>query len=719
MKIRNKLSIFESDRVVAFSFAMVLLLVSFFYSGKLFVSHMNNGIAAGAYDLGVVEMLPGDHHEQFYRYSLFYNNLIRGRLPYYSGYQFASTQFTEGLINFPFTAIVGLLSFILGPILAYNVMALLSYVFVGLSCFYLIKHLTKSRSAGIVAGLFMATVPFRLGFLYGQMGWGVDACIIPLLIYYIEKAKETAKGKHFFIVGLILFMFFTANFQLFYWAMFLLSPYYIFVIVDYLKSPDFQLKDKLKPLLWLLPGLFSTVSYILYIYSLLNRSSLKQGQAYAETLSWTPKPHQLFNTWNGNEANVYLGFTALFVLPWLLSPMLKYRQAEARTPYIPLFMALFLVGMLLVFGPFIDSALKLPFYQWMFDNIPGFNGTRTTGRIMGVVIVFYSILLGYAIAALSKFITTEFSKDLFVMIVFIISCAILYDFKFLMPKINTFEQENKAYRAIAGSREKIVPLPFQENSGNHLNSTFLTYALKYDLRLLVGHSSYYPKAVDEQVKRLFSLNIGIIDFDQWKWLRDNDYKYIVAHATQFQPNVNQSVISNLLMSPYLKFMLADNGVHLYQVRSDAVVDLGKGLNSINYDIWATSIDTALDQIPDSDIGANYIYGWYDREVYADQKPFRWMRGVNSVIAIRPNKQTSRGVSLEYWCPYPDPVKISLHRIKADVKIEPLIGGWTKAAVQFQSNHDSTIFISLEAPRIFSVPTDYRKFGCQVRDVQRF
>jgi hypothetical protein len=704
------------ERLLVLVFALFLLCVGLFYSGRLYLSHLNDGIAAGVVVDGLVHMLPGDHHEQFYRYSLVYENLLRGRLPYYTGYQYASTDFTEGLVFFPFTAIVGLASFVFGPILSYNLLLLSSYVFVGLAGYYMIRQVTNSTAAGIVAGVFLATVPFRTSFLYGQMVYGVDAVLLPLLIYVVERAKETHRATHFFLVGVIMFLTITANFQLFYWVMFLLSPYFICVFIGYLRSVDGGVAIKLKAAAWLLPGLLGCLAYGLYVYALMKGSALQGGQSFDETLFYTPEPHRLFIKFNGNEKNIYLGLTAMFVMPWLFYPLLRYRKAKARSPYIPLFLMLFLVGMFLVFGPIIDRALKLQIYQWMFEHIPGFNGTRTPGRIMAVVVVFYAILLGFAVAAIADRLKAKFSTHTSAVFVVALVGTIVYDFNYIKPGINTFEPSNKAYRSIAGKQTKVVALPFQLNSAHYFNSTFLTYALKYDLRLLTGHSSFYPKVVDAQVDRLLSLNDGIIDHQQWRWLRDNGYEYVVAHSTNFEPNVSATAVGALSISPYLEFVMFDRGVYLYRVREAINNEVGGGLKQINFEAWGRAIESTPSIIRKDETAVRHAFGWYDREAYPSQKPFRWMKETDSILALERNGTSRGGLSFDYRCPSQETIKINVYRVDAEVMHEQLHDGWVKANIHYKAGGDQISFVTLEASRIFEAPPDTRKFGCQVSDI---
>lgn len=711
-----EINIFRCKIALIGVLSLFLLGVGLFYSGKLYLTHLSDGIAAGVVVDGVRYMLPGDHHEQFYRYSLVYENLIRGRLPYYTGYQYASADFTEGMIFFPFTAIVGLMSFVFGPILSYNLLLLCSYVFVGLAGFYMVRQITKSTVGGVVAAVFLATVPFRTSFLYGQMVYGVDAVMLPLLIYVIERAKETGQAKFFLTVGAVMFMTLTANFQMFYWGMLLLSPYFIYVSFVYFISDDGFRFVKIKPVAWMIPGLLACLAYGLYIYSLMKGSALQSGQDISETLFYTPEFYRLFIKFNGNEKNVYLGLTALFVVPWLLSPLLRSRQAIERSPYISIFLVIFAVGLFLVFGLYIDKALKLPVYQWMFDNIPGFNGTRTPGRIMAVVVVAYAVLLGFAVASITTFFKNRLPKKFSTVFCVGVVLLIVYDFNYMKPGINIFEKENKAYRSIAGAERKVVTLPFQFNSAHYLNSTFLTYALKYDLRLLTGHSSFYPKIVDAQVEKLFDVNSGFIDYNQWRFLRDNDYEYIIAHATQFEPNVSSAVVGALNMSLFLEFVMSDNGVYLYKIRKTIDSSLDLKSHSVDFDRWAAEIEALPSRQSVGSENINYAYGWYSREIYPDQKPFRWMKGVSSIISLEPSRVGKKAVVFDYICPDNGHLNINARGVDAKVKQEKLKDNWTRADVEFASVSTKPVFIVLEAQKIFSVPTDARKFGCQVSDI---
>lgn len=705
-------------KIHVFLYAAFLISIGLFYSGWTYLSHINDAIAFNPIANNVQHMIPGDHHEQFYRYSLFYENITRWRMPYYTGYQFASTEFTEGLIFFPFSAIVGLMTFVFGSILSYNLMLLFSYVFVGLAGYYMVKEMTKSIAGGMVAGIFLATVPFRTTFLYGEMVFGVDAVMIPLLIYFIERARKEKLPQQFFVVGLIMFFTITANFQLFYWAILLLIPYFLYAMTSYYHSfeTDYNWQARIRPALWIIPGAVLCIAYGIYIYVTVNCGSvLSSGKDVRELFFYAPEPYRLFRL-GGHEKNVYLGVTALFVLPWALVTTLLYHSGKEHALRILLFLFMFIIGMLCIFGITIDTAINIPVYQWLFEHLPGVNGTRTTGRIMAVVMVLYTVLLGFFISSLVGYLRKRFSDLMVALVVGIISLLIVYDFYYTKPGMNTFEPESQVYRSIEGKQIKVITLPVHEG-GHHFNSTFLPYALKYDLRLFSGHSSIYPKKFDSQLVSLLTLNDGIIDRDQWRWMIDQGYKYIIVHATKFEPNIGIGVLAFLSASPYLNFVLSDRGVHLYKIHNDADIGATADNKEPDFNYLISLIENSSLGLDDRRKNAiQQFYGWYTREVYVGHRPFRWMRGTHSAFLVDTHGMKQRTVYFDYLCAGNTTLDIKAYGSSATVNHERTNDSWMRATITLHNINAKQSIISLKTPVVFEAPPDTRKFGCQIADI---
>jgi hypothetical protein len=671
-------------------------------------------------------MSPGDQHEQFYRYSLVYNNAKHGFNPYYSGYQFASSEFSEGLIFFPFTAIVGLAAFFVGPIAAYNALLLASYMFVGAAGYLMAFQLTRSRWSGVIVGTYLATVPFRTSFLYGQMVFGVDAVLLPLLIYFIERARTCGDPKALFPVGLSACLLLTANFQLAYWALFLLSPYVLYAARSYGRVKPCSASRIYWSCIYIAPGAVAFIVYGFYIYSLMQKGVLSDGQNYAEVLFYAPEPWRLFNTFNGNEKNVYLGWSMFLVIPWSLWATYQYSIAKllakttrAVNAIMPIMVLTFLGGLLLVFGPYIGKATGLAYYEALFHFVPGFSGTRTTGRIMGVVVVVYSILIAFCAAYYIKRLYARCSPSIAWMAPAATIMFIVVNFAYTKPGMMIVDYDNRAYEAIGTPGAKVVNLPFQWESDHYLNSTFLPYASRYNLRLLTGHSSLYPAETDEIVRDLYTLNSGILSYNQWEWLANNGYQYVVAHATPWPPHISVSALAGLLMSPYLALITDDEGVYLFRVVSFEDTNKYKSEEDVPYTKIIGKLELLQRERPAlftcNSQQVEYAYNWHVEEVYPGQAPFRWMNGTQSALMLKCTSEAYQ-LTFEYKPPPGTTLAVRAHGAQAAVTEIKLHDGWVKANVKLSDIVSPFTFVELRASQIFRAPPDTRAFGVMVRNI---
>ncbi|MGQ9702761.1 MAG: hypothetical protein ACUVQT_09980 [bacterium] len=313
----------------------------------------------------------------------------------------------------------------------------------------------------------------------------------------------------------------------------------------------------------------------------------------------------------------------------------------------------------------------------------------------------------------------EQKKTISAILTILLSALIVWDFNYLNPGISIFMKENKAYSEISGKQAKVTTIPFQLNSADYRNSTFLPLALKYDLRLFTGHSSFYPKDVDSQVQNLFSLNNGMINHEQWQWLYNNGYQYVIAHATEFEPRVDAGVIATLEISGYLEFLMEDQGVFIYKVRDVPIQTTDHNTNNsadIDYYAWAQAINKVALKYKLNTNEIQYIYGWYTRETYPNQKPFRWMQGIESLIAINMTKSSDRTIEFEYLSPYNKPLKIEVKLATAEIQETRLNDGWTKVILKLHNPNNSFAFVKLVASQLFEAPPDVRKFGRQIGDI---
>ena len=133
--------------------------------------------------------IQGDHLQFYYYLWLVRDRLQAGASIFRDPYQFSVNGPHWNLPNtfLPFTLLYLPLS-LLGPLLAYNLLVLLSFPLAGLTIALLAHRYGLSRWAALVAGAVFACAPYRLGALLGGHPSGLAYFLVPLALWGLEGA---------------------------------------------------------------------------------------------------------------------------------------------------------------------------------------------------------------------------------------------------------------------------------------------------------------------------------------------------------------------------------------------------------------------------------------------------------------------------------------------------------------------------------------------------
>jgi len=712
------LDLFKKNGKIIF-IVIFFSIIAIIYSGGAFFENINTAIPSGFKNGQVTFMTTGDHFTQFYKYSVVKNNILRGHSPYYYGYQFNvskdSKEYTEGLMYFPFSFISAILGFAFGDILAFNLMILLSYIFTGLAMFYFVKYITKSDAISFVTSVLFITIPFRFGFLYGEMIFGIDWVLLPLLLVFFEKFIETNKFKYIGLFSLILFFFTGSNFVVLYFLILFGFPYFLFRFIQYIIDKNINFKEKFVKLIVLILSVIPSLINLAYFFSLISSSALKSGQYYDELKNYAPSVKDIFAPIGWNEKNIYLGFALLLVVLILFIFGLKrIKDLISKNEWFILlfFLPSFVISYFFCLGSNLDETIGINVFKWAFDHIPGFASSRTSGRIMVVSAFFFSVIFGvllnYFINFISKKTILSNKRKIIIFTIYtLITLIIVINFKVTNPSMVTLDPKNTSYEKIQNSKEKVICLPLTESGGHHYNGTYVYYALKYNLNIFNGHSSMYPQKYTDLMPILYLLNEGIVTEKIYNYLKDNDLKYIVVHKTGFEPSVNDLTINLLKTSDFVNFINEDKGIFLFEVTKN---------NQILKEFNATKIVELINSgiIKKDDL--TYLYGWYNEEKYEGQKSFRWMARNYSNIIYVSDKQKPNLLKFEYASPLTDLV-IKINGVENIEKKITNIDGYHKSfELDLSQIKENYIFVEFSTEKIFKVDTDPREFGCQIFDL---
>lgn len=663
-------------------------------------------------------MVPGDHFEQFYRYSLPRHNIEGNKSIYESGYQYnlsADTPaFSEGWVFFPFSMLNAGLSFFVGDIASYNLIALLSFPLVGGAMYWLVFFLIRSHPAALLSSLLLALLPHRTSFLFGEMVYGVDLMWPPLIVLAFEHAIRTFQMRYAALFGVVLFFYATSNFQAFYLFSVFSLPYFAFRAFQTAKQEWVPITNKIRQSLAILVSMLPALLYLLWIRSLLSASGLSSGQGYAETTLYSPTLQNAISVWSGNEKTIYLGWPLFLVLVLLLtigaSGYLRRTTSDLAIPERSVFILaglIFAISYLFCFGPNLDTMLNINIYRWYFDHFPGANSTRTPGRLMNTVGFYFALFFGLFVhLTITRWKNPRVYRRLIWPLTLIIAFAIVYNYHYTKPLLVKLDPHNAAYESIRGTPGIVYTVPTQVEAPHYFNATFLYYAQKYDLHIFSGHSSMYPKEWDRIIGDFLPINDGLFNNDMMKRFKDRGITHLVVHTTTFEPNVPSSVLKMLKQSPYLHQVSEADGITVFSIDYEAagkqVIRPNKLLKSV--------------QLRTEDYG-KFIFsdGWYAKEAYPGQRPFRWMHGTEASGVIYPGNIQLNTAEFVYWCPLND-LSIIINNRKITSVSKDLGDGWRKMIVKLTHYGKGPFIFELYTPKLFKSPPDIREFGCQIGDV---
>jgi hypothetical protein len=357
----------------------------------------------------------------------------------------------QGLLAAPLIWLTG------NPPLAFNVLVFLSYVLSGVAMWWLVRDLTGSSGAGLVAGLIFAFAPWHYE-QFGHLGLSAQQWMVVALIFlrrFLLGSREAPRlltgcallnlgGFLFFAVLQALvagyYAYFAAILFAFYGVYYLLGPA---GIGRWLRT---RLRADAAPAwrrlggqgaLLVGAGVLGLAVLLPFVWPFMQAQrefgfarSLQEASYWSAAptsllrttpRSWLYAPVQvgLFGLETSSERAMYPGVAAtVLALIGVVGGLRRQREAAAdpagaapaRTGRTGrgarwTFVALTLAGLILSFGPTLNldaygnqpTGLPLP-YQWLYQFVPGFDALRVPARFGELFMLGLAVCAGYGIA---------------------------------------------------------------------------------------------------------------------------------------------------------------------------------------------------------------------------------------------------------------------------------------------------------------------------------
>lgn len=334
--------------------------------------------------------------------------------------------------------------------LAFNLLNFASYVLSGFGAWVLVRRLTGSSLAGLVAGMIFAFSPWHYS-QYWHLALGAQHWMIFALYFLMLFMEGSAPGRPLFTrrnagyLGLFAFFFvlqsITAGYYAFYVA--ILTGIYLIYYALFSSGALHILwarwrgrGEDVGEFTWRRVTLQLTAAAAACVVALLvilqfalpyaaTKSAYDFKRPIEEVNFWSAGPLSLLQhtarSWlyqpvqinvlhvpTGVEGEMYPGIVAVMLaLVGLASwrVMSRERTTPAAGPW--LFAAISIVGLVLSFGPSLNwtlytrdlAGLKLP-YKWFYEHVPGWDSMRVPHRFALLFMLGLAICAGYGVAYL-------------------------------------------------------------------------------------------------------------------------------------------------------------------------------------------------------------------------------------------------------------------------------------------------------------------------------
>lgn len=449
---------------------------------------------------------------------------------------FAEMQFTSSVIAAPILAITN------NPVIAYNILLLLSFILTGYGMFLITKNLTNNFFAALTAGIIFAYFPFKFAHLpHLQMisfQWILFAFYFLQKYFSERKKKDLALFTMFFIVQAVTFGYLTI------FLYFIIGGYIVYNVLPANKEEKIHIiKNILKAFAIIL---FSTLPfYIPYFKSassgltrtlgelkfygadiFMYLSAPPTNKVYGDVLTKIMElsPH-------GSISSFFPGITiyALFTIATFVYFTRLYLNISSKVENIGkkslkakdillydnkmlFFILITLFGFLMTLGPIVKVAGKETIYNIyivLYYIFPFIKGIRYLPAFIFIVMFGVSILCGYGVMLFYKRVSNKLVRLLIPIFIIVLIVVEFWSMPIGIRKIEVKDDIPSVYKWLAKNKQgPIVEFPVEkEIDGNakYFNTQFLYmyYSTYHWADMVNGISGFFP---DEHRRIISMLN---------------------------------------------------------------------------------------------------------------------------------------------------------------------------------------------------------------------
>jgi len=429
---------------------------------------------------------------------------------------FSDAMLVEGAVAAP------LIWFGVRPVLVHNLMMLGAIVASALTMFALVRYLTRSRGAALLAGAIFAFAPYRFEhIMHMELQWTMW---IPLAFLALHRTFEHGRVRDGVLCGgaVVLQMFSSV-----YYGIFLATVLAIGSLLMHIGKPWTTVRRSVVPLA---AGAVLAVALVgIYARPYLLARDRVGERPVAEVLTFAARPadylvtlptNWLYGRWQPRgemERRLFPG-----ALPFLLAAVVLLVRRPSRVVIMYVLVGVFAFEASLGLGGYS--------YSFLYQHLSPFRGLRAPARL-GIFVVFaLAVLAGFGYSALVAALRVRHRLAVLALLL----TAVLAEYFTTVPLATYPNERPPVYKLLARQPPGVVaefPVPRLDGMPG-LDPMFAYLSIFHWKPLINGYSGFYPASYIQRLQNLrrfpepFSLRV----------LRRADVRYVVIHEAGYGDN---------------------------------------------------------------------------------------------------------------------------------------------------------------------------------------
>jgi hypothetical protein len=506
-------------------------------------------------------MIPGDHLQLYYHFTLVSGFLSGDIPPFYNLYEFNTgsddDRYLPGPYYAPFSIAFAVLAPVTGPVAAWNLVGLLSlWITLWLTWTLVLRYVPDPLIAGTAAAV-SVTFPYRWAALAGGSPTGLGMMWVPAAFLGLELMVVDRRVAGGFLAGLSIYLSSWVDDHVFFFIA-LSSPLWILFswtlqkesLVPRREDVPAYTKAALPLVLFMVP----VAAQVLATGRRLSGTELGSGgRPLSEVALFSPRLKESLVFWKGvGTGEIYLGIVLVALVLLGLLSVLPRKQGGEKRGRLPAGIALCIVMIagLVLLSTGTNNPLGPKAWKVLTGIVPPYGMIRNPTKIYCLLPTFLAVAAALSLKGLTGLLLSTAARRGLVLAVGVL---LFFDYHLrLDPQICLLDGEQKAYAAIvddSSSAERpprMLALPLWPGN-SHWTSVNQYFAALYGIRMVNGYKPTVPNWYRENIYRPFEqLNKGSFPDPLLDRLLSMGVDYIVLHEDAFPEKVSPFGVSHTL-----------------------------------------------------------------------------------------------------------------------------------------------------------------------------